>query len=216
MEKHRNGNKIEIKINSNELKYDKKTAKSIIRRLARIRKNADFMDRNIVIDTGDMLIENTHKYQNEYEFFIKTAILAVQMQNKKERYEFLYNEICFYLDDVCRSNNLCEFCDDKCFVKKDTDVTMGCCHHFPNKYFGMFYQKEMVPCEYLGEHGCTTQTIGCKLFMCDDINKKGYKFTVFNVLLIRYFYNFIQKIIIKCGIFTTKEKVMKYLEWFEF
>ena len=126
------------------------------------------------------------------------------------------DEICFYLDHVCINNNLCEFKNDKCFAKRNTNVTMGCCHHYPNKKFGLFYQKQMIPCEYLSEKGCTTKAIGCKLFMCDEIHKEGYKFTVYNVLLIRYFFNVVQKFIIKTGVFDTKENIIKRLMLFNF
>lgn len=54
------------------------------------------------------------------------------------------------------------------------------------------------------------------MFMCDEINKKGYNFTVYNVLLIRYFFNAIQKIIIKTSVFQTKENIMRKLLKFGF
>lgn len=52
--------------------------------------------------------------------------------------------------------------------------------------------------------------------MCDEVNKKGYKFTVQNVLLIRYFFNFLQKIVIQTSVFQPKEEIMKKLLRFSF
>ena len=157
-----------------------------------------------------------HKISDQYEFSIWVAIIVAQIENREERMNYLYDEICYYLDNVCVINNLCNFENDKCFAKRNTDATMGCCHHYPNKKFGLLYQTKMVPCEYLGENGCTTKSIGCKMFMCDEINKKGYKFTSYNVLLIRYFFNFIQKIIIRTSVFDTKKNTIKRLLRFEF
>ena len=205
---------IEYKINFDSVLYDEKNAKRIIKKLAKLRKRADFLKKHLKIYVENREIQDLHHIEDKYEFYICTAINAVQIDDKKERCNFLYDEICYFLDHVCISNNLCDFKDDKCFVKRNTDVTMGCCHHYPNKRLGIFYQKKMVQCEYLGKKGCTTKAIGCKLYMCPQVNKKGFRFTVYNVLLIRYFFNFFQKIIIISGIFDTKENIMKRLLMF--
>lgn len=202
---------IYYKIDFSEVNFDEQTANKIIKKLSKLRKKADFFKKKVDIDIQNKEIKDLHKIQNQYEFYICTAIKAVQIEDKKERCNFLYDEICFFLDHTCVVNNLCEFKNDKCFVKQNTDVTMGCCHHFPNKKFGIFYQNKMVPCEYLGDKGCTTKAIGCKLYMCPEVNRKGYRFTVYNVLLIRYFFNSIQKFIIISGIFDTKENIMRRL-----
>jgi len=216
MKKYKNGNTIYIEIDFKNIKYDKRNANKIIRELRDTRKIADLSKKHIKVKTIGEQIEDTHKIVDQYKYYICTAINAVQIDNSKERCNYLYDEICFYLDNVCISKNLCEFKNDKCFVKRNTDTTMGCCHHYPNKKWGMLYQKKMVPCEYLGEKGCTTKAIGCKMFMCDEINKKGYNFTVYNVLLIKYFFNIFQKIIIKTGVFQTKESIMKKLLKYSF
>lgn len=151
MEKRKNGNQIEIKMDFETIRYDKKTAKKIIHKLARIRKQADFFKKDIKIESFSKNTNDLHKISNQYEFEIGVAILVVQIQNKKERYDYLYDEICYYLDHVCKMKNLCDFKDNKCFAKQNTDMTMGCCHHFPDKRFGMLYQKNLVPCEFLSE-----------------------------------------------------------------
>lgn len=209
-------NCISFDVDFKNLKYDKKNAEIIIRKISKLRKKADFFKKSLKINIKDRDSIELHKIDNMYEFYICVAIKAVQIDNKKERCNFLYDEICYFLDHVCRINNLCDFKNDKCFVKQNTDVTMGCCHHFPDKKLGIFYQKKMIPCEYLGEKGCITKAIGCKLYMCPEVNKKGYKFTVNNVLLVKYFFNIIQKIIIVNGIFDTKENIMKRLLMFNY
>lgn len=205
---------IYYKIDFNDFEFSENNSKKIIKKLSQLRKKADFLNKSLKIDIINKDIVDLHQINDKYEFYVCTAIMAVQINDKKERCNFLYDEICFLLDHVCSSNNLCEFKDNKCFVKKNSDVTMGCCHHYPNKKLGIFYQNKMVPCEYLGDRGCTTKAIGCKLYMCPQVNKKGYKFTVYNVLLIRYFFNFMQKLVIISGIFDTKENIMKRLLMF--
>lgn len=207
---------IYFKVDFKNLEFNEKNAKILIKKLSNLRKKADFFKTSLKIDVLHKGIEDLHKIKNKYEFYIFTAIKAVQIDDKKERCNFLYYEICFFLDQVCISNNLCEFKNNKCFVKQNSDVTMGCCHHYPNKKLGIFYQHKMIPCEYLGDRGCTTKAIGCKLYMCPEVNKKGYKFTVNNVLLIKYFFNFMQKLVIISGIFDTKENIMKRLLMFNY
>lgn len=201
-----------IKIDFSTIIYDEKNAKKILKSLSKKRKIADLFHRKITVEEINKKNENIHKLKNQYEYDIYVAVNTIQIDDKVQRYNYLYDEICYYLDHVCVPDNICEFKNNKCLAKRKTDVLMGCCHHYSDKKFGMLYQKNMVPCEYLGEKGCTTSAIGCKMFMCDEINKKGYKYTVYNVLLIRYFFNFIQKIIIKTGIFDSKENILNRIE----
>ncbi len=208
--------KIELKIDFNAINYDKKSVQKLLRKLARLRKKADWFKKSIKVQTMNKKFEDMHKIKNQYEYDVCVALRAIEMNDINQRYEYLYDEICYYLDHVCKEKNLCDFKNNKCFAKQNSEVTMGCCHHFSNKKWGILYQKKLIPCEYLSENGCTTKSIGCKMFMCDEVHKKGFKFTVFNVLLIRYFFNFIQKIIIKTSVFEGKEDIMKQLLKFNF
>lgn len=216
MERLKQGNTILINIDFSTLKLDKKNAKKLIRNLKNIRKKADLFKNSVKVQIFHQNEKSLHEIQNPYEYEINVAILAIQIENKKARLEFLYDKICFYLDYICHINNLCNFKNDQCFAKQNTDVTMGCCHHFPNKKWGLLYQKRLVPCEFLSKKGCTTQSIGCKMFVCDEVKKKGYKFTVNNVLLIKYFFNFLQKFVIKTSTFESKECIMEKLLKYDF
>ena len=200
-----------------ELKEEisKADAKKIIKTLARKRKIADIFKKTIKINGVNKNIDRKN-ITNQYEFYLYTAIEAVQIDDIEKRYDFLYDEICYYLDNVCINNNLCDFKDDKCFAKRNTDVKMGCCHHFPDKKWGLLYQKNLIQCEHLINKKCSTKSIGCKMFMCDKVNKKGYKFTVYNVLLVRYFFNIFQKYVIRTSVFETKENTMKKILKYNF
>lgn len=151
MEKLKRKNEIKIKIDFSQIKYDEKTAKSTIRELAKTRKQADLLKKQVKVEILNKKMDDVHKMNNAYEYYICVAIKAVEIENKWERYDYLYDEICYYLDHVCSQENLCDFKNDKCFAKQNTDTTMGCCHHFPDKRFGMLYQKKLIPCEFLGE-----------------------------------------------------------------
>ena len=82
--------------------------------------------------------------------------------------------------------------------------TMGCCYHF-NK-IGIFGKINL--CENLRDRACTIKCISCKLFTCDYINKK---YRIKDIFLLDYFFNPIQKLVIKSNCFNTKEQIMKKL-----
>ena len=75
---------------------------------------------------------------------------------------------------------------------------------------------ELSRCIYQKNGVCTTANLGCKLFACDEVHKKGYNFTYYNVALVRYFFNLGQKIIIRCTLFSHKDKVLKRLRLLNF
>ena len=59
------------------------------------------------------------------------------IDDKKQKYERIYDEVCEYLDkQFC--NNLCEFKENKCGEKRNTNIEVGCCRHFKNKKLGKY------------------------------------------------------------------------------
>ena len=151
---------------------------------------------------------------SNYIPFIITSTLLLNIYEKRERIDFLYDSICEYLDDIVVKNNVCGFENDKCIAKRNTNCTMGCCHHFNNIYFGLLYEKKMHLCEYQKDKSCTAKCLTCKMYMCDTLKKKGYKYTTRNVLLIKRYFNPIQKLVIITSFFTPKDKIMKRLMFF--
>ena len=151
-----------------------------------------------------------------YEEFVEYSICLLNYKSKNDKYNYLYDSICKYLDDRVVQTNACKFKDDKCIAKRNTNCTMGCCHHFKNIYFGMLYEKKMHLCEYQKDKCCIAKCITCKMYMCDTLKKKGYKYTTSNVILIKRYFNPLQKLIIITSFFKTKEKIMKSLMFFQF
>lgn len=156
-----------------------------------------------------------NKCNSKYDPFVQSSVNLINKKGKKERLNFLYDSICNYLDNIVVKNNVCEFKNDKCLAKRNTNCTMGCCHHFKNKYFGILYETKLHLCEYQKNKSCTTKCITCKMFMCDTVKKKGYDFTTRNVILIKRYFNLPQKLIILTSFFTPKEKIMKRLLFYK-
>lgn len=150
--------------------------------------------------------DNTNQDQND---FIQ-AINAIFYNTKYERYNYIYDTVCNYLDNYFYGKNLCDFKNNKCGEKINTSSTTGCCHHFKNKWIGPL--SKLVLCEYLKEdYTCGAKCISCKLFTCDYLEKKGIKFRIKDILLLDVFFNSIQKYFIKYMVFTPKEKIIKRL-----
>lgn len=189
----------------------------------------DFSNIKISLKEADILVCNIKKLQKLrslkdkkilvyrktgkscYEEFVLYSICLLNYKTKKDRYNYLYDSICKYLDDRVVETNVCGFKDDKCIVKRNTNIKDGCCHHFNNIYCGLLYEKKMHLCEHQINKRCQAQCISCKMYMCDTLRKKGYKFTPSNVILVKRYFNPIQKLIIMTTFYRTKEKIMKKL-----
>lgn len=154
-------------------------------------------------------IINTSDTENENIKSIIVSIKAMFIDNKNERYEYLYNEACKYLDRKFEKNNYCDFKDDICIAKRNCNsqrLKMGCCYHaYKNNIFGKWKF-----CEHLGSKGCKTQNLACKLMTCDYIK---VKFKLKDITYIDCFFNIIQKLILRFSFYQTKEKIMKKIKF---
>ena len=140
-----------------------------------------------------------------------SGISAIFYPTRYERYNYIYDTVCDYLDSYFYGKNLCDFKNNKCGEKRNTSYTNGCCHHFRNKALGPF--SKLVLCEYLNKENytCDAKCLPCKLFTCDYLEKKGIKFKIKEILLLDVFFNPLQKYFIKYMVFTPKEKILKRL-----
>lgn len=127
-------------------------------------------------------------------------------------YNFIYDNVCDYLDVFFINNNVCNFENNKCGEKVNTSSDVGCCRHFKYKKFGpLLLNNKLIVCEYLKDKRCSAKCISCKLFTCEYIKKKGITFKMKEMFLIDTFFNPIQKYFIKYKVFTPKEEIMKLL-----
>lgn len=136
------------------------------------------------------------------------SLKAMFIKNKLERYNYLYDKACEFLDEEFEKKNYCNFENDVCVAKRECSTTrrkkMGCCYHFDKrKVFG-----KLVLCEHLVDKRCQAQCISCKLVTCNYID---VKFEINNIVYLDVFFNKIQKLIIKMSCFKTKKIILKRL-----
>ena len=101
------------------------------------------VENNITIEEKDRKnkYRRLKKYRNkEYKIVSKAIndeekafIKAFNEKDLRKRYEFIYDYMCKYLDEnICI---LCDFKNNKCGEKRNTDSNTGCCHHFQSLYY---------------------------------------------------------------------------------
>jgi len=197
-----------LKVNFNTL--NKKDYKKILKKLLFIKKK--YINKIGILENSKILlgyIINYDKNNQDHNDFI-LAINAIFFKTRYERYNYIYDTVCDYLDNFFYGKNLCDFKNNKCGEKRNTSSTTGCCNHFKHKWLGPL--SKLVLCEHLKEDfSCGTKCISCKLFTCDFLEKKGIKFKIKDILLLNAFFNPLQKYFIKYMVFTPKEKILKRL-----
>ncbi len=152
---------------------------------------------------------NYDKNNKEHNDFI-TGINAILFKRRYERYNYIYDTVCDFLDSGFYGKNLCDFKDNRCGEKRDTSITCGCCRHYRIKLIGPLTR--LVVCEYLKEdHTCSAKCISCKLYTCDYLKSKGIKYRIKDILLLNVFFNPVQKYFIKYMVYTPKKKILRRL-----
>ena len=193
---------------------EKSEYKKVLKKLLHIRNKLSKtttkigQENNSKIFLGKLVNYNNTKEQNDFI----SALNAIFYPTKYERYNYIYDTVCDYLDSFFYGKNFCDFKNNQCGEKKGTTSYIGCCHHYKNKLLGPLLPNNLTPCEHLKEdHTCGAKCLSCKLFTCDYLEKKGIKFRIKDILLLDVFFNPIQKYFIKCMVFTPKDKIMKRL-----
>lgn len=195
--------------------------------------NIDLMDMNkknlrrVIKAIEKILKKYTSKY--EYNFYISNfnennqnhkdfikIIETLFLKDIRDRYNFIYDEVCKFLDNEFISKDLCQFRNNKCGEKANLSSEVGCCRHYKNKLIGPIGLKNpLIVCEYLKNKRCSAKCISCKLYTCDYLRRKGIQFKIKNILLLDIFFNPIQKFIIKYSVFTPKEEIIRKLLLFK-
>lgn len=204
-----------LKIDFSKIKPDE--YKKALRRLLHIKKM--LLKRKIEIGKPDstrrllgIVINYNDTDKNQTDFI--SAINAISYNTRYERYNYIYDAVCDYLDGFFYGKNFCDFKNNRCGEKRNvnSDSSVGCCHHYKNRFLGPLLPHNLILCEHLkDDYTCGARCIGCKLFTCDYLEKKGIKFRIKDILLLDVFFNPLQKYFIKTMVFTPKEKVLKRL-----
>lgn len=198
--------------------FNRKEYKNILKHLFFIKCFKSILKFEVgVLEDSKILIGYVINYDEnnkEHNEFI-SAVNAIYYNSRYDRYNYIYDNVCNYLDNFFYGKNLCDFKNNKCGEKRNTSSLTGCCHHFKPKWLGPISPK-LVLCEHLNNknYTCDAKCISCKLFTCDYLEKKGVKFRIRDILLLDVFFNPIQKYFIKYMVYTPKEKILKRLMFF--
>lgn len=150
-------------------------------------------------------LDITDQEKKEYLTILKKAL---DITDKEMRVNYLYDEMCTYLDNEFRKKDLCGFCDKLCKrrrnliergIKKET-YDNGCCYSY----------SKGENCKYLGDKGCTIKCLGCKLFTCFYLRKtEKARYKVDSIPFVKYFFNARQKFYMENTFFTEKDTIVK-------
>lgn len=194
--------------------FDVSEYKRVLRKLLKIRNTIKITKKKLGKNENDKriiayILNYNENNKNHHDFIL--AINAIFHNTRYERYNYIYDTVCDYLDGFFYGKNLCDFKDTKCGEKRNTSSLVGCCHHYKYKILGPL--SKFVLCEHLNQetHSCDAKCLSCKLFTCDYLEKKGVKFRIKDILLLDVFFNPIQKYFIKYMVYTPKEKILKRL-----
>ncbi len=132
-------------------------------------------------------------------FWLENIVAAFNIKNSKERYSFIYDVMCDYLDNEFITKNHCGFVDNVCVgVKYESEY--GCC-----------YGPSRGLCEQMKDHRCSIKSLSCKLVVCSELKSKGIKYKINKLPLLRLFFNPIQKYFLLFSIMKDKEETIKIL-----
>ena len=203
---------INLDFDINEI--DNAQKEKIIRKIIKIKNMCRKQNLNFgVVEKDKTVIANISSIINKIDEHneIIIALNAVLIDDVKEKYNYIYSRLCDYLDDIFIKNNVCEFENNECIEKRGTGVIAGCCLNYKNKILGPLLPTKFIVCKYQQNGACSIRCLECKLYTCDTLRKKGIKFTVNNVVLIKTFFNIIQRLVIRMSIYTPQENVVNRL-----
>jgi len=173
-------------------------------------KNPYFKYENSVVVAT--IIGSTSNYNQD----LYNAIKVILLSNRTEKYEFIYDSVCDYLDYNFVKNNFCDFKNDRCIANRKQCTkhdTMGCCYSF--KYAGLLdirLVKDVKLCKYMQNRKCATKNITCKLFTCKYLRGQKIFFDTRKILLLDCFFNKKQHEIIKSNFFRSREEILNKLQ----
>ena len=139
------------------------------------------------------------KTDNKNIYQLSLLVEALNIKNKRQRYEFIYDKACDLLDNDFYGKNVCEFKNGKCIKnRKCHEIGDGCCCSVDHKTI----------CQYLTDKGCSVRCLACKFHICRILKDKGYKYRLNDIYILKYLLNWKQKIIVYNDFFITKDEVL--------
>lgn len=175
--------------------------------------NKNLKAKGIRSKKDQLIYDKTKKYlekikETEIEGKMKIIDQILEKEEGEERYSYLYDILCDYLDQEFKKNDICGFhnniCKRRCHMmeenkEKDT-YDNGCCYSYLHKR----------NCEHLNApYGCKIKNLGCKTFTCFYLKKQGIRYSLSQIYLSRYFFNRRQKFYIEHTFFVDKPVIME-------
>ncbi|MCL2229320.1 MAG: hypothetical protein FWC00_05870, partial [Firmicutes bacterium] len=137
---------------------------------------------------------------------------ALEITEKRERYEYVYDAICNFLDSDFKQKNHCEFVDGKCFVNRKDSTGFkhgGCCCSYD--YTFLLNIKRRKTCKYLSKSGCEVKCLTCKAYTCASLRMRGVEFKVSKIPNIKKVFSRKQILVLDRNFFCTKEDIINRL-----
>ena len=153
-------------------------------------------------------VSSNIKHKNDLDTILKILDI-LNTPDKSSRYNLIYDYSCDYLDNEFAKKNLCGFKNNMCVSNrsKPKEYQVGsCCTRVSTG----------KTCEYFDESikRCSIKCLGCKLFVCNYLWKKGIRYPINSIPYLKYFLSIRQKLITKISFFRKKEDIIKDWERF--
>lgn len=116
----------------------------------------------------------------------------------KKAIEYVYD----YINKNLKILDKCNFTDGKCIgnrLCKSVHSINGCCY------------KRGKTCNFLTNDGCSIQSISCKLFLCEYLEKKYGKIKLSEIFPVKKLFNKKQIFIIKNSFFVNNDDLVDLL-----
>jgi hypothetical protein len=141
---------------------------------------------------------------------------ALTITDLRQRYEYIYDAICDYMDKEFREKNHCDFREDNmCFVNREklgVNPNMGCCYTFWTDFFMNTRDKKLCPHLNTETKSCEIKCITCKLHTCQYLmRKKGVHYDVRKFPGLRKIFNRNQIEVLRFSPFKPKDQIIDKL-----
>ena len=151
---------------------------------------------------------SSEKHSNDLNIVLRMLDI-ININKRKEKYNLIYDYACEYLDNEFINNNWCNFKNNMCECNRNKPKeyqTGSCCTRTLTR----------ETCKYFdnSKKRCSIKCLGCKLFVCNYLRKKGIKYTSNNVPYLKYFLSLRQKLISNYTFFKTQEDIIN--KWLKF
>lgn len=135
------------------------------------------------------------------ENIIKKAIEIVNINDTKERYAVIYDEICDILNKNFVDIGYCDFKNNKCIAQRKHKLypprrKNGCC------------SMQIRQCPNLINSKCTVECVACKFFSCGYLAKKGIGYFGKEIVFLQAFFNRKQRKHFIFDFYQSKENVI--------